>query len=142
MTMQEYTIMNRLPRELHTYIYKFIYPEVKLAHWSEKYGFHYIIRELINNYPEFYADIIYESINKHFTEDVNLLFNYFVIQWDNVDGRRLSWYEPLYEYPEDYFINSIVNTIVSILSSKPFDKSAYNVIASYIILINKDDDNE
>ena len=134
--------IDALPIDMRRYIYKFVYPEVMISHWTEKYGLDNIIKQLINEYPLFYADIMYESINKYFPEKVDILFNYFTYVCDKVDGRKISWYEPIYDYPDDNYIKSIINTVVSILSSANFDKSVYNIVASYIILINNAEEDD
>lgn len=134
-----------LPTDLSRYISSFIYRDIKVSFWRNKYNMHDLLNTLYDYCGgyEYFTDIIIEIFTQYFPNDIHKITdNWFILEREKVSGGGwLKYYRlPYFDDYEDDVVNTyyqgLFNTIIAILDEKTPDE-LYGLLAGLVLIHNK-----
>jgi len=142
---------NKLPYELHRYIYSFIYQDVRLAcRFPDEKSIYNLISELVETYTSFstgtielLSNIYYKYFPREtiYNSENELIIKYLFPVFDKDDrGRRMYWYEETLDTDYDGFINDLYEKIIYEKNNTSDTNTMYKMMTSYQYYLTHSDE--
>lgn len=136
--MQTELFTNRLPVDITRYIYSFIYRDVMVSIWRDKYSMHDMLQNIYDDQgDEYFPELMIDAFEQHFPDDVPRIMCYFRLERERVKGtgRWLKTYVMPQQKDASYY-EELFDTMVTIMDEKTANE-IYSLMAGFVIMNNR-----